>query len=106
MSPTADADGDGLDNRSEYLCGTDPTNALSVLRFLDAPVGTGAISLVWSVVGGRSYQVMSVTSLTDLAAISTNGPWEAASGQATMQWSDATAPLHRARFYRVRLNTP
>jgi len=106
MDADADTDGDGLDNRSEYLCGTDPTNALDVLRFLDAPAGTDAVSLVWSVVGGRSYQVLSVTSLTDLAAISTNGPWEASAGQNTMQWSDSSAPLHRARFYRVRLNSP
>jgi hypothetical protein len=29
MDADADTDGDGLDNRSEYLCGTDPTNARS-----------------------------------------------------------------------------
>lgn len=106
MIATQDSDGDGLDNQSEYISGTDPTNALSVLRFIDASSEAGVANLSWSVTGGRSYQIMSVTSLVNLATIRTNGPWEAAHGQATMQWSDADSPLHKARFYRVLLNNP
>ena len=105
MVATNDSDHDGLSNLQEYLCGTDPTNALSVLRFLAVTNSAGVPRMTWSVAGGRSYQVLSVTSLTALASL-TNGPWEAARGQATMDWSDTDAPLHRARFYRIRLNTP
>ena len=103
MSATQDSDNDGLNNLQEYLCGTDPTNALSVLRFLDAPTGTGSLCVTWCVTGGRNYQMLSVTSLLDLSSMTTSGPWEAASGQTTMQWTDTNTPLHKARFYRVRL---
>ncbi len=106
MNPTQDSDSDELDNRSEYLCGTDPTASNSVLRFLAATNDAGVFSLTWSAAGGRSYQILSVTSLLDSASTDTNGPWEAAYNQAALQWADTNAPLHKARFYRVRLNEP
>ena len=106
MTPTADPDGDGLNNLQEYLSGTDPTNALSVLKFIGSSVQTNTPTLTWSVVGGRSYQILAATSLLNFASAATNGPWEASYGQSTMQWSDTNAVLHPARFYRVRLNTP
>jgi len=106
MVASEDDDHDGLTNLQEYLCGTDPTNALSVLRFLDSISGTGALSVTWSVAGGRSYQIVAATSLVSAAWSFTNGPWEASHDQATMQWSDTNTPLHEARFYRVKLNTP
>jgi hypothetical protein len=36
----------------------------------------------------------------------TNGPWEAAHGQATMQWSDTDVSIDKAKFYRIHLNIP
>ena len=106
MVATEDTDADGLDNRQEYLCGTDPTNALSVLRFIASSVETNTPTLTWSVVGGRGYQILAATSLLNFASAVTNGPWEASYGQSNMQWSDTNAVVHPARFYRVRLNTP
>lgn len=106
MNPNADSDGDGLDNRSEYLCGTDPTNALSVLRFLSVQTGPVTANLSWAVSGGRSYHVLAATSLVNGASSATNGPWEAAYGQSEMLWSDTNVPLKKTRFYRVRLNAP
>ncbi len=104
--PEADPDNDSLDNRSEFLCGTDPTNALSALRITDAQLCPTNAALTWTVAAGRSYEVLSVTSLVNLASMTTNGPWEAAYGQSTMQWSGTHSPLHKARFYRIRLNAP
>jgi len=106
MSPTEDSDSDGVNNLHEYYCGTDPTNALSVLRFISGPTGTGTASMVWSTVGGRSYQVMAVTSLVDLATMTTNGPWEASHDQESMEWTDPDASLYNSRFYRIRLANP
>ena len=103
---TDDPDGDGHNNLQEYLSGTDPTNSLSVLRFLEVSSGTGGISMVWGVVGGRSYRVVATTGLVGAVWSSTNGPWEAAHGQDTMQWADTNTLLHAARFYRIGLNTP
>ena len=106
MSATEDSDSDGLNNLHEYYCGTDPTDELSVLRFLSGPTDTGTASMVWSTVGGRSYQIMAVTSLVDLATMTTNGPWEASHDQESMEWTDPDASLYKTRFYRVRLGNP
>jgi len=104
--PESDADGDGLKNLAEHRCGTDPTNAASVLRITAAQFGPTNASLTWTVAGGRSYEIITVTSLLDNASATTNGPWEAAYDQTAMQWSATNAPASKARFYRVRLNTP
>lgn len=106
MVATADSDNDGVDNRSEYLCGTDPTNSNSVLRIITVATGAGSASMLWSAAAGRSYQVLSVTSMLNSATAATNGPWEAAHGQATMQWTDTDVPLNKTKFYRIRLNAP
>ncbi|MDA3924124.1 MAG: hypothetical protein PF904_05440 [Kiritimatiellae bacterium] len=103
MSETEDSDSDGLNNLSEYLCGTDPTNALSVLQFTNC---TGTASMAWGTVGGRSYQIMAVTSLVNFATITTNGPWEASHDQESMEWTDPDASLYKSRFYRIRLDNP
>ncbi len=50
-----DSDGDGLNNWQEWVCATDPTNALSVLRLLSAtPAGT-TVTVNWCSVAGVNY---------------------------------------------------
>lgn len=106
MNPNADSDGDGLSNRSEYLSGTDPTNAHSVLRFMSEQVGTSSALLNWTAAGGRSYYVLARTTLVSSASTVSNGPWEASYGQTNMTWTDTGVSSKKIRFYRVRLNTP
>ena len=56
LDPNADLDGDGLNNQAEYLCGTIPTNAASVLQMFALkmmPDQTTHIS--WSSSPGRIY---------------------------------------------------
>lgn len=55
-SANADSDGDGASNRSEFLAGTDPTDANSVLRSALTQTPQGMF-LVWNTVPGRVYQV-------------------------------------------------
>ena len=50
-----DADGDGLNNWQEWRAGTNPTNALSVLRLLSPASGASGVIVSWQSVGGLNY---------------------------------------------------
>ncbi|MDF7806768.1 lamin tail domain-containing protein [Pontiellaceae bacterium B12219] len=52
-----DSDGDLLNNVSEYIAGTDPANAASVLRFTSAQSSPAGVILEWDAVTGRVYRV-------------------------------------------------
>lgn len=53
-----DADGDGLTNLQEMMCGTDPMDPGSLLRIVDIKTGAGGrIILHWDSVAGHSYRV-------------------------------------------------
>jgi hypothetical protein len=69
-SLTADDDGDGASNGMEYLAGTDPTDARSVLR---ASVGRsgGELVLSFPTVLGRWYRVLGGVDLARWNAIET-----------------------------------
>ena len=66
-----DADGDGQTNLAEYLAGTNPQAAASVFAIQSITTAADQITLAWSGVGGRSYQVWSSP---DLSAWTTLGP--------------------------------
>jgi hypothetical protein len=53
----ADSDGDGLNNWQEWRAGTDPTDALSVLRMLQPTVDPSGVSITWQSISGRFYFV-------------------------------------------------
>lgn len=60
-SPSADSDGDGMSNLNEFLAGSDPTNAASVLR---VQLQQG-LYLNWNTQTGLIYQVQGSTNLED-----------------------------------------
>lgn len=62
-SPLVDSDGDGASNRNEFMAGTDPIDANSVLRtrLQTSPQG---VLLSWNTQPGFVYQVQSSANLT------------------------------------------
>ncbi len=54
---TADPDGDGQDNMSEFQAGTDPTNGASVLRITSITRDSSNIRITWTTAGGRINMV-------------------------------------------------
>ena len=58
---SSDSDGDGVSNKNEFLAGTDPTNAQSVLKqtLRQTPLG---LFLDWNTQPGLVYQVQSASS--------------------------------------------
>lgn len=67
---TADLDGDGSDNWTEYMADTDPANPISALCILQTSLQTGSVSVTW--MGGQNArQILYFSSNT----LSFNGPW-------------------------------
>lgn len=69
-SPEADSDGDGVSNRNEFLAGTDPTDASSVLRLRLQRTPQG-MYVNWNTEPGLIYQLQSSANL---------GPWSNVGG--------------------------
>lgn len=97
-----DPDGDGLNNESEYLAGTDPTQESSVLRILTfSPVaGQLQVNVQWPSASGKRYRLESAPQpegpFTELGAVVTgNG--------GLVQAAVARDGVEPGRFYRVRL---
>lgn len=54
---SADSDGDGMDNLSEYICDTDPRDSTSVFNAVCKPSATGGPVIEWNASEGRVYNV-------------------------------------------------
>jgi hypothetical protein len=93
-SPGADSDGDGVKNLQEFLAGTDPTDAASVLR-AELEVTEQGTRLVWNSQPGLVYQVQSSG---DLRAWSNLGASRFARGTTDSLLVNGGDP---ATYYRV-----
>jgi hypothetical protein len=58
-APGADPDNDGFNNQQEYIAGTDPTNAASVLKIDSVTETVTGTLLSWEGQPGKTYQVLS-----------------------------------------------
>jgi PKD repeat protein len=102
--PNADPDGDGQNNLSEFLAGTNPTNSASAFRILSAAGAQNGLLVTWMCGGGRTNILQTATDL--------NTPWSnlspnlilPGSGDVITNYLDVgTLTNTPGRFYRVRL---
>src|SRR5213075_3072649 len=98
-SPAVDADGDGFSNSDEYIAGTVPTNAASLLRIDQVTQAAGSATVTCRTVPGKRYQLLSRTLVQ-------SGTWQAVG--IPVQAIAATTALvdpgvTGARFYRVQV---
>jgi hypothetical protein len=90
-----------MNNWQEWIAGTDPTNAASILRML-LPTGFAPrVRLTWSSVTNRVYVLERATNLGSLPAFSVLRS-NIAGLPGTTSWTDTDAVESRPRFYRVR----
>jgi hypothetical protein len=96
----ADSDGDGMNNWQEWLAGTNPTNAASVLQLQQTTVLPAGVTLTWTSVTNRAYFVERTINLMPQPAFSllqTNIPGL----PGTTSFTDTNPPPSGPAFYRV-----
>jgi hypothetical protein len=96
----ADSDSDGMNNWEEWICGTNPTNATSVLRVL-TPTPSGInLTVSWQSVLGIGYLLERSTNLgvpNSFRTLATNLPGQVG----TTPFTDTNAAGLGQLFYRV-----
>jgi len=102
--PLADPDGDGQNNMTEFLAGTDPTSAASLFHLLPAKIEGNDLRVSWMCGGGRTNVLQYTTNL--------GGSWFNINtnivlseyGDVTTNYLDIGSITNGpARFYRVQL---
>lgn len=96
----ADSDKDGLNNWQEWISGTNPTNAASVLRLLPPVQGSSGVKVSWESVTNHTYFLERSTNLSASPAfrsLATN----LVELSGTTTFTDTNVLLASPRFYRV-----
>ncbi|HUI08413.1 MAG TPA: hypothetical protein VL486_15540 [Verrucomicrobiae bacterium] len=109
--PNADPDGDGQNNMAEFLCGTDPTNRMSVLRIVSVSRQGTDVAITWTTAGGRTNAVQATSGdanggYTNNFADITIAPYIIipGSGDATNNYVEVSGATNApSRYYRIRL---
>jgi hypothetical protein len=98
-----DSDHDGMNNWQEWVCGTCPTNSLSVLRLLSATPGGANVTVTWQSVAGVNYCLWrSANPQPPFALVATNITGQ----QGTTTYADTNATGSGPFFYRVGVPCP
>ena len=95
-----DNDGDGLDDASEALAGTDATDGTSVLKILAAERPTDdRLALTWSSVPGKNYRIARKSNLDEVQWASSIDVIPA-TGAAT-SWTNSLPINGKPAFFRI-----
>jgi len=95
-----DSDGDGMNNWQEWIAGTIPTNAASVLRIEKTMASSpgASITVVWQSTTNRNYFVQRSMNLSPAAFVTIQTNISGVSG--TMTFTDTNPSAGRA-YYRI-----
>lgn len=100
-----DPDGDGMNNWQEWVAGTNPTNAASVLIMLSAKPGAANVLVTWSSVSGRFYSLARATNVAAAPVFSVLSS-NIAGVAGTTSFTDTNLSASRAAYYRVSARPP
>ena len=100
--PSDDPDGDGADNLSEYIAGTDPNDDQSTFSISGFWVDEAGSHLTWNSVEGRSYQVQMSTA----PATNTFLPISAPLIYPLDRFTDTVERAESTLFYRLEVDMP
>jgi gluconolactonase len=96
----ADTDGDGLDDGSEGVAGTDPLDPASVPRISASErMGTNGLRLTWETVPGRRYRVVGKGTFAELVWVDLSESITASN--TTMSWSTELPSASAAALLKV-----
>jgi hypothetical protein len=97
-APLADPDGDQLTNQQEYIAGTDPTSAASVLKVISTVQNGSGATVTWQSVAGKYYQVYSRADFSGSQWGAIGSPVLANGSTAQFTDSSATSGM---KYYKV-----
>ncbi len=106
---TADPDGDGLNNRAEFIAFTDPLDSASTLRVTLAPAAGGtALTVSFTLPPDRLWMIEASTDLVSWAPWSVNGADGLPRAATTLIQLTTTLPSAEAPrlFFRLQLTEP
>jgi hypothetical protein len=96
-----DSDSDGLNNRQEWHCLTNPTNALSVLHLLPPSFDGTNVMLSWEGVAGVSYFLEWSTNLAPNPSFSSLATNLLSSQSSILSYTDTNTAAAISRIYRL-----
>jgi hypothetical protein len=95
-----DPDHDGMNNWQEWVAGTNPTDAASLLRMQSLYSDSSGITVTWQSIGGIAYNLQRSSSLSAQPAFMTIQS-NIVAGDVSTSYTDATATNSGPYFYRV-----